>query len=405
MKIYRLSKSKFLSAFQCEKKLWLEIHDKDKATPISDVQKSIFDQGHYAGEVAQTYFPDGYLIDSDYLDIPLGIKNTITAINDNPSSIYEGFFQFNDVLVRPDILVNNNNGSWNFIEVKSSTKLKPENIRDVAIQTYVLKGSGIKIKKSFLMHLNRECIFPDLTNLFTLVDLTEGIKPFLDNMSLNLNNLRDMLNNSQYPDIEIGSHCTKPYNCDFRDYCWNNIPEYSIFNIPGMYTNKKEELFNSGVISISDIPSNYTLKKKEKNFIDSYLSKSSIINNLEIKSELANLKYPLYFLDFETFSPAIPEFNGLHPYGQYPFQFSCHILDKDNKLLHKEYLHKDNTDPRETVIKELIDTVNSEGTIVAYNASFEKGVINKLSEQFPDYKSQLDSINTRFWDQIYEMGG
>ena len=94
MKIYRLSKSKFLSAFQCEKKLWLEIHDKDKATPISDVQKSIFDQGHYAGEVAQTYFPDGYLINSDYLDIPLGIKNTISAIKNNPPSLYEGFFQF-----------------------------------------------------------------------------------------------------------------------------------------------------------------------------------------------------------------------------------------------------------------------------------------------------------------------
>ena len=112
------------------------------------------------------------------------------------------------------------------------------------------------------------------------------------------------------------------------------------------------------------------------------------------------MKYPLYFLDFETFGSAIPEFEGLHPYEQYPFQFSCHILDKDNKLLHKEYLHKDNTDPREAVIKELIDTVNNKGTIIAYNASFEKGVINKLSEQFPDYKTQLDSINRRFWDQL-----
>ena len=70
-------------------------------------------------------------------------------------------------------MVNNNDGSWDFIEVKSSTQLKPENIRDVAIQTYVLTGSKVKIRKSYLMHINRECKFPDLKNLFALEDLTK----------------------------------------------------------------------------------------------------------------------------------------------------------------------------------------------------------------------------------------
>ena len=100
------------------------------------------------------------------------------------------------------------------------------------------------------------------------------------------------------------------------------------------YTSKKEQLFNTGIISISYIPSDYTLKDKEKKFIDSYKIKSPIISAKEIKSELADLKYPLYFLDFETFGSAIPEFEGLHPYEQYPFQFSCHILDKDNKNIY-----------------------------------------------------------------------
>ena len=64
---YRLSKSKYLAAFQCQKRLWLEIHDKDKATPIDKVQEAIFNQGHYVGELAREYYPNGILIDSDYL--------------------------------------------------------------------------------------------------------------------------------------------------------------------------------------------------------------------------------------------------------------------------------------------------------------------------------------------------
>jgi hypothetical protein len=91
---------------------------------------------------------------------------------------------------------------------------------------------------------------------------------------------------------------------------------------------------------------------------------------------------------------------GLQPYSQYPFQFSCHILDDNNNLEHIEYLHYDKTDPRESLIIKLIQAVKNEGSIIAYNAPFERGVINKLSEQFPKYKNDLDAINRRFWDQL-----
>ena len=398
---YRLSKSKYLAAFQCQKRLWLEIHDKDKATPIDKVQEAIFNQGHYVGELAREYYPNGILIDSDYLNIPQGIQLTLDALADNPSSLYEGFFQFNNVLVRPDIMVNNNDGSWDFIEVKSSTQLKPENIRDVAIQTYVLTGSKIKIRKSYLMHINRECKFPNLKNLFSLEDLTEKIKPFIQNMDSSLDNLRTMLNTKKAPNISIGAHCTKPYNCSFKEFCWKDLPEYSVFNIPGLYLNKKEELYNRKIITVEDFQSSdYKLKQKQVDYIDSFKSKKPIINGNEIKNELNDLKYPLYFLDFETFGPAVPIFEDMSPYEQYPFQFSCHILDSNQNLSHKEYLHTNTKDPREPIINSLINTLGDKGTIVAYNASFEKTVISKLAKAFPSYEKELKKINERFWDQL-----
>ena len=397
---YRLSKSKFLSAFQCRKRLWLEIHDKDKATPIDKVQEAIFNQGHFVGDLAMDRYPNGIEITSDYLDIPKGITITKEVLEKNPPSIFEGFFQYNNVLVRPDIMVNNNDGSWDFIEVKSSTKLKEENIRDVAIQTYVLIGSGIKIHRSYLMHINRECQFPDLDNLFELEDLTDEIIPLISEMDNSLINLRLMLEEKKEPDISIGTHCTSPYNCSFKEYCWKDVPEYSVFSIPGMYLSKKEELYKKDLISIQDVGQNFDLKNRQKDFFDSYVRKKPIINKKAITEELDNLKYPLYFLDFETFAPAVPQFDGLHPYEQYPFQYSCHIMDKNSNIIHKEYLHRDTHDPRLPLTKSLIKTLGEEGTIIAFNAAFEKGVINNLAKQFPKYENQLLNINKRFWDQL-----
>ena len=397
---FRLSKSKYLSAFQCEKKLWLEFHDRDKATPISEVQQAIFSQGHFVGELARNEYPGGTLIDSDYLDIPKGLEITQDELAKTPPAIFEAFFQFNDVLVRPDIMVNNGDGSWNFIEVKSSTALKPENIMDVAIQAYVISGCGVKIQKSYLMHLNRGCTYPDLDNLFELEDLTEQIKPFIQEMENSLENLRIMLNKKQSPDISIGARCNKPYNCHFQEHCWQDVPEYSVFNIPGMYFDKKEELHGKGIIKLEDIPAKIGLKNKQKEFVDSYNSKTPVINEAGIKMELDRLQYPLYFLDFETFGPAVPRFDGLHPYEQYPFQYSCHIMDAGQHVTHKEYLHTDKTDPRHSLAISLIDTLENAGTIVAYNAGFEKGVIAKLITLFPQYSKELEAINERFWDQL-----
>ena len=209
-----------------------------------------------------------------------------------------------------------------------------------------------------------------------------------------------MLNEKQSPDISIGARCNKPYNCHFWEHCWQDVPEYSVFNIPGLYFNKKEELYGKGIIKLGNIPAEIGLKNKQKEFVDSYNSKTPVINEAGIKMELERLQYPLYFLDFETFGPAVPRFDGLHPYGQYPFQYSCHILSSDNILTHAEYLHTDTGDPRLPLIASLIDTLKEKGSIVAFNAGFEKGVISKLAEQFPEYTEKLTAINDRFWDQL-----
>lgn len=397
---YRLSKSKYLSAFQCEKKLWLEIHEPGFATPVDDVQQAIFDQGHKIGKLAQDVYPRGVEVDSYYLDIPKGIQITLEEINKNPPSLYEGFFQYNDVLVRPDILVNNHDGTWDFIEVKSSTKVKPENIRDVAIQSYVLNGSGMSIRKSYLMHLNRVCVYPNLNHLFKCEDLSEHIKPYVNKMDKSLNNLREMLKSTSEPAIMIGQRCKIPYSCQFQDYCWKNIPKNSSLNLPGLKWPAREEIIKAKKYDIDEIPVNLPLTNLQSDFIKSYREKKPIVDWEAIRDELAGLVYPITFLDFETFNPAVPEFDGLHPYSQYPFQYSLHILEQNGHMIHKEYLHESRTDPRIQLTENLIQDIPDVGSLVAYHAAFEKDVLKNICIQYPEYENALNNISKRIWDQL-----
>jgi len=47
------------------------------------------------------------------------------------------------------------------------------------VQVHVLSRSGIHIAGVDVMHLNKECHFPDLSNLFERTDVTAAVQPLL----------------------------------------------------------------------------------------------------------------------------------------------------------------------------------------------------------------------------------
>ena len=125
------------------------------------------------------------------------------------------------------------------------------------------------------------------------------------------------------------------------------------------------------------------------------------VDSKAISKEMEDWIYPLSFLDFETIGYAIPKYNGQRPYQQLPFQFSCHIRQKQGgKLEHREYLHMTDTDPRESVCRALIEMVPKSGSVVAYNMGFENGVLQSLAELFPKYKKKIKSIAARLVDPL-----
>jgi len=202
------------------------------------------------------------------------------------------------------------------------------------------------------------------------------------------------------PDMDIGPHCNSPYSCDFAGHCWEHIPDYSVFNIARLTETRKFELYKNKIINFIDIPDDYPLNENQWMQVKSELNNTTTIDKKKIKDFVSDLKYPLYFMDFETFATAIPIFHKSKPYQQLVFQYSLHILPAaKGELQHKEFLAQANgTDPRIPFIEKLITDCCTTGDILVYNIGFERGKLSELALSFPKYKIAINNIITRLKD-------
>jgi hypothetical protein len=352
-------------------------------------------QGIEVLEAARKQFRDGVLIEHDPWSSVL--ERTQRSIDDNIPIIFEATFQYDEVLVRIDVLRRVDDNLFDIIEIKSGTRIKEEHIPDVAVQRYVLEGAGYGVNKTFLMHLNKDYIHPNRGDLFEIEDCTPEVLTYLPDVIGHVMNQKETLQKNEEPVIEIGPHCAGPYDCVLEEDCWDKIPEISIFNIPRLRSTNKWDLFENNIIELQDLPLGYKLNAKQKRFIKSALENKIYIDNKEIKREMDLLSEPLYFLDFETMNWAIPRHPNSSPYNQIPFQWSLHILE-DGKLDHKEFLADTPEDPRPEFARKLIENIGDSGPIVVYHASFEGGILKSLASHFPDLQDKLHNMVGRLWD-------
>jgi hypothetical protein len=393
-----ISKSLYIRGLQCHKSLWLKKYNSDV---LEASNESVLENGNNVGDLACDLYPGGVEIPYEGTSFEDKIIMTQDLINDGVKNIYEATFQFKGILVMVDILnVEDNTVIIN--EVKSSTDVKDVYIHDLSIQYYVLNGLGYDVKEANVIHINNEYVRDDeleIQKLFTKVEVTEIVKSLQEDIEENLEIFRGVLSDrAKEPNIDIGLQCSSPYTCDAMGYCWKHIPEYSIFDISRLKTDRKFELYKSGVLKFTDIPNINNFSHSQQLQIKAELEQQEIINKTAIKGFLDSLTYPIYHLDFETFQQAIPQWKGVIPYMQIPFQYSLHIEHANSTLEHKEFLAEDGVDPRYELAKRLVEDIPCDATVLAYNMGFEKGVIRKLANQFSDFTYDLMCIHDNIKD-------
>ena len=398
---YRLSKSRYLSGLQCHKRLYLDIHAPSFATKPDAATQAILDMGTDLGELARQRFPGGRLVTAGYRQSQEALAQTAELLQDSTvPAIFEGAFQFNQVLIRVDVLERvgmNDRGqsTWRLVEVKSSTKVKAIHVDDLTIQSYVLEGVGLALVDICVMHVNTQYVFDgrhlDLDQLFGMRSLTETVRPRLPEAAARLVAMQAMLEKLSAPTIAPDEHCQSPYECPFWAHCTQEKPPRWIYHLPGS-SKTVVQLRELGVETIDEIPDHVTLTTVQLRVKDN----REWIGN-ELRSALEKIEYPVHHLDFETFMPAVPKFVNTRPYQVIPTQWSNHIEHLDGTLQHAEYLCRDGRDPREELAVTLLDSLGKQGSICVYS-SYERSVLERLAEDFPTLRKDLKRVITRLWD-------
>jgi len=398
-----LSKSSFLDGCQCPKQLWMKFHDREAFPPVDARQQAIFDQGHLIGSLAKALFPGGIEVAEHTISYAESLAATEQALPER-RPLYEPAFSFNGGFVRVDILNPIGAGAWEIVEVKSGTKIKDVNLLDVAFQKHVCEGAGLTIDRCHLVHVNSDYVRSGeivAEELLHQEDVTAAIEPFLSEIPLRLEELKRVAGADRCPDIPIGPHCNSPYECPLQYLCWDFLPDYPVTDLYRDTRGRGWDLLAAGITSMADIPADSSLSAKQEIQRRAVAVGEPQVAREDLARFLDGLEWPLAFFDLESFQAAVPPYDGLRPYRQIPFQFSVHVQPAPGAdLQHEAFLADGPEDPRPAFLAALQQAIPDEGSIVVYNASFEKGVLNACAEAFPGYRAWVDALLPRFVDLL-----
>ncbi len=397
-----ISKSRYLSGLQCEKLLWHYYNARDLIPQVDDATQAIFDQGHLVGQCARQLFPGGIEVAGGIIAPWLVDKISRNEVKLR-KPLFEAGFLFQGAFARADILNPVGPDKWDIIEVKSSTEVKEINLHDLSLQLFVYEGAGLNIRHCILLHINRDYVRHgpiDPERLFSPEDITKQVRDLLPGVGGRLEKLKKMIGR-KCPEIPIGARCDDPYPCPLHEYCWDFLPKHHVLTLNHIRSDRGFELIENGIRDIREIPPEFPLSGNQTIQLRSVKSGKAHIDREAIRDFTEKLKYPLSFLDFETFQTAIPLFDGTRPYQMIPFQYSLHRQERPGgRLEHFEHLSDGSEDPRRRILQNLKSLLKADGSIIAYNAVFERGVLRQLSESFDGYRRWFDGLEPRIVDLL-----
>lgn len=405
-----LSKSNYLTYLKHPAWLWLEKNDKSKLMEVDDDTQAMFDAGNLFEDYAEKLFPHGvalgYKTDGEfdgkkYWALP---ETTREALSGEDVVLFQGRLEVDGITCIFDVLERNVIGTYNLYEIKSSTSAKPEHEHDLAFQTLVLERSGLTIENIYVVHVNSEYVRRgeiDPKEITDTTEVTSAVRSLMDFTAIEVEKAKRVMVQAEMPDPSPRFARNGAFNewLEIYELLVGEFPEYSIYNLCTLGTRRAEELEDIGITGIKDIPDEFNLTTKQYHQVQATKLDERIINKEEIQRFMGTLQYPLYFLDYETFSGVIPPFDGLRPYQQVPFQYSLHVLESpDAPLIHKEYLHTENTLSVRPLLEQMVKDIGSEGSVIVWYQSFEKSRNAEMALLEPDFNNFLYNLNDRVID-------
>jgi len=398
-----LSKSDFLKYQTCPSYLWLWKHKKD-VVPV-DEEEAInrrLEQGNEVERYARKLFASAVLVETKGRQAK---QETEKLAADGVKTIFQAtVFTNTGLLAMADVITfDEATQTWTLYEVKSTNSIKPEHIYDTAFQRVAFEEAGYKIGNVGVIHLNKDYVRRgelEPSKLLVRTDITEKVEKILPTIRQQVNDALELIERADEPK---GCSCrlkTKSGHCPTFHYLNPDIPEYSVFNISRIGGKNLALLIDGEIHNVHDVPDDIKLSIPQRNQIEVAKSQQPLVSKSDIDELLNELEYPLYFLDYETVSTALPLFDGCTPFQQIPFQYSLHVLRQpDGELEHYEYLSESGKEiPMPELLATMRQQIGDKGSVIVWYKVFETGRNSEMAKAYPEYAEFLEGVNNRVFD-------
>lgn len=400
-----ISKTDYVLWRACPKNAWLRIHRPEiyHATELTEFEQSVIDMGIEVECEARGLFPQGLLVAGAKTETQ---ENTAKYLAANTGTLFQAVFEREQLLAAIDVLEQDpSTGEYSIFEIKSSTKAEKEHLYDLTFQVILLRKHNLTVRRASIIHLNPHYVrkgYLDIQQLFVTTNLTAEVEELSETVWREMQEARSYLLNEAEP----AGPCSCIYkprskHCTTFEYSNPNIPRYGVHDIARIGSNPKKlkELIDQGIYELDQTPGDIKLTNVQKAQLRAYRTGETVIDKQAIRSELEELSYPLHFIDYETFAPAIPRYSEYSPYDQVPLQYSLHIVGAPGEEpIHRDFLHAGSDDPSTVFFQSLQQNVVSFGTIIVWNQGFESHVNDLIARRLPLTKDYLVDFNDRVYD-------
>lgn len=390
----RLSKSAYLSYLRCPQEFWLEMNQPlFIPQPYSLEYEHLRQQGYAVQQLAKKLLrfqpQDGVVID------------------------FERSFQTADLYARSDVVVTDAAaGVLDIYEVKAAGSVKDEHYDDVTFQRHGAEQNGFTVGSCYVITMNSEYVRRgeiDPEGIFVVTDVTEEVAERMESTATQIKNAFAYLKTVPFPTMV--DYCVKnKLDCNFIKLHFPGLPEYTVFDIAFLKNEKRRELLSLGIVSITDVPDDFPLSAKQRIQVKAAKNGSVVIDKPEILKRMDSWDYPLQFLDYETFSYAIPQFDGVRPFQQMCFQYSLHTIARPGaEPRHDYFLSHGDDDPPRAMSASLKEAMSDGiGTVFVWYEAFEKTRNTEMAAMFPEYADFYEEVNAKtvdlmkiFSDRLY----
>lgn len=328
-----LSKSTFIRGLQCHKSLYLYKHRSFLRDKLSPEQQAKFKRGTDMGVLARQLFPGGVnLAPPTPFQYARSVAQTQEHIALGTQIIYEAAFRNNGVLVALDIL-ENRDGLRIGYEVKSSVSISETFLWDAALQFHVIRQSGLHLADIFIIFVNPDYRLhgePDLSQLFIKRSVLQEVVERQSFVEKEIEAQLKIVERTSSPGIDIGSHCNKPYPCDFQGHCWKHIPKNSIFELHWLTEAQKFELYANDVMQVENIPDNFLSDPQQQLRLTAHKTQNRYFDRVAVRNYTKEMSHPTCLLKIWYYRSALPIFEGTRPYEKLPLIAVTGILQGTN---------------------------------------------------------------------------